>query len=108
MVAGNIDSITLGMPGSALSDMTLADVDLPHVEEMVGDSLNSCCLFKRAAPVPEAPPQSAFNQAKEGEEDPLQDLDPGVITCHAVCHSMVHHMLCCVHNGIITAGCSHS
>ena len=58
VLCGNIDSITLGMPGSALSDHTLADVDLPHVQEMVGDSLEACCMFKRQAAVPERAPSA--------------------------------------------------
>ena len=58
VLCGNIDSITLGMPGSALSDHTLADVELPHVQEMVGDSLEACCMFKRQAAVPERAPSA--------------------------------------------------
>lgn len=58
VLCGNIDSITMCMPGSALSDHTLADVDMPHVQEMVGDSLESCCMFKRQAAVPERAPSA--------------------------------------------------
>ena len=56
VLCGNIDSIVLGMPGSALSDNNLAHADLPHVEEMVSDSLDACCMFKRQAPVPDPAP----------------------------------------------------
>ena len=76
MLSGNIDSIVLGMPGSALSDSILSDADMPHVEEMVIDSLESCCIFKRQAPVPQPAAQPPFpNQG--AAEDPLQDLDAG-------------------------------
>ena len=50
VLCGNIDNIALGMPGSALSDISLSDAELPHVEEMVADSLEACCMFKRQAP----------------------------------------------------------
>ena len=76
MVSGNIDSIMLGMPGSALSDSCLSDADMPLVEQMVNDSLESCCIFKRQAPVPKAAPQPPFPQ-QNAADDPLQDLDTG-------------------------------
>lgn len=66
----------LGMPGSALSDGCLSAADIPHVEQMVDDSLKSCCIFKRQAPVPEAAPQTPFPQ-QNAADDPLQDLDTG-------------------------------
>ncbi|KAL0018632.1 hypothetical protein WJX77_009530 [Trebouxia sp. C0004] len=56
VLCGNIDHVSLGMPGSALSDNHLADADLPHVEEMVADSLDACCMFKRQASVPDPVP----------------------------------------------------
>lgn len=76
VLSGNIDSIVLGMPGSALSDSILSDADMPRVEEMVNDSLESCCIFKRQAPVPQPAAQPPFpNQG--AAEDPLQDMDAG-------------------------------
>lgn len=61
MLCGNIDSVILGMPGSALSDTILTDAEMPHVEEMVADSLESCCIFKRQAPVPDPSPPAPPN-----------------------------------------------
>lgn len=82
VICGNIESIMLGMPGNALSDNSLADADLPHVEDMVNDSLNSCCIFKRQAPVPDPAPPTPF--PNKGAEDSLQDLDTGDCADHAV------------------------
>ena len=73
VLCGNIDNVTLGMPGSALSDHTLADVELPHVEEMVGDSMEACCMFKRQAPVPERAPSGP-----PAALDPLRDVGLGL------------------------------
>ena len=72
MLCGNVDSVTLGMPGSALSDHNLADADLPHVEQMVADSLDACCMFKRQAAVPERSPTAPPNAP---DLDILTDLD---------------------------------
>ena len=81
MLCGNIDNITLGMPGSALSDHNLANAELPHVEEMVADSLDACCMFKRQAAVPEraptAPPYAP-------DPDILTDLDGKPVLVHAL------------------------
>lgn len=74
VLCGNIDYVTVGMPGSALSDHNLADAELPHVGEMVGDSLDACCMFKRQAPVPERPPSAPPN-APDPFQDILADLD---------------------------------
>jgi len=76
VLCGNIDHVSLGMPGSALSDNNLADADLPHVEEMVADSLDACCMFKRQASVPDpVPPAPA--QAPDPFADITGDLSEG-------------------------------
>ena len=76
MLAGNIDNIALGMPGSSLSDITLTDVELPHVEEMVADSLEACCMFKRQAPVPEPAPSGPLKPANDFADE-VNDLAEG-------------------------------
>ena len=81
MLCGNIDSIILGMPGSALSDHTLADAELPHVEEMVADSLDACCMFKRQAAVPERAPTAPPNAP---DPDMLGDLDGKPVLVHVL------------------------
>lgn len=81
VLCGNIDSITLGMPGSALSDHNLADAELPHVEEMVADSLDACCMFKRQAAVPERAPTAPPNAP---DTDILTDLDGKPALVHAL------------------------
>lgn len=83
VVCGNIDSIMLGMPGNALSDTSLTDADMPHVKEMVNDSLESCCIFKRQAEVPEPAPKPPFPHPDA--EDPVQDFDPGNVHSMLVC-----------------------
>ena len=76
VLCGNIDHVSLGMPGSALSDNHLADADLPHVEEMVADSLDACCMFKRQASVPDPVP-AAPAKAPDPFADITGDLPEG-------------------------------
>ena len=98
VLCGNIDNVTLGMPGSALSDHTLADAELPHVEEMVGDSLDACCMFKRQAPVPNRPPSAPPN-APDPFKDILADLDGDLCISCSACSSRKHVQM------LATAGC---
>lgn len=69
VLCGNIDNVSLGMPGSALADHHLAEADMPQVEEMVADSLDACCMFKRQASVPDPPPPPP-----PAPPDPLADF----------------------------------
>ena len=76
VLCGNIDHVSLGMPGSALSDNHLEDADLPHVKEMVADSLDACCMFKRQASVPDPVP-AAPAKAPDPFADITGDLSDG-------------------------------
>jgi len=76
VLCGNIEHVSLGMPGSALSDNHLADADMPHVEEMVADSLDACCMFKRQASVPDPVP-AATAKAPDPFADITGDLSEG-------------------------------
>lgn len=84
MLSGNIDAIALGMPGSALSDMSLSDADLPHVQQMVSDSLDACCMFKRQARVPQPAPSGPLNIPNPFAEH-QDDLEEGTSACNALC-----------------------
>jgi hypothetical protein len=69
VLAGDIRSLVLALPGTALDDQLLEDLGMPTVEDLVAESCAGCSILEDAAQAANSPDKKAAGTTGGDDKD---------------------------------------